>query len=32
MWREMHKTFWRGNVQQGNHLEDTGVDGRVILK
>jgi len=32
MWRDMPKTFCWGNVQQENHLEDTGVDCRIILK
>jgi len=24
--------FWWGNLREGDHLEDTGVDGRKILK
>jgi hypothetical protein len=24
--------FWWGGVREGNHLEDLGVDGRIILK
>ena len=28
----MHTGFERGNLRKGNHLEDPGVDGRVILK
>jgi len=24
--------FWRGNLQERNHLEDPGVDGRIILR
>jgi len=27
-----HKGFWWGNLKQGDHLADLGVDGRVILK
>ena len=28
---EQTKFLWR-NLREGNHLEDTGVDGRIILK
>ena len=28
----MHTEFWWGNVREGDHLEDLGVDGRLILK
>jgi hypothetical protein len=24
--------FWCGNIREGYHLEDSGVDGRIILK
>jgi hypothetical protein len=30
--REVHKGFWRGDVREGEHLGDPGVDGRIILK
>jgi hypothetical protein len=28
---EVHTGFWWGNLREGNHLEDPGVDGRIIL-
>jgi len=30
--REMHIRFWWKNLKVKHHLEDTGVDGYVILK
>jgi hypothetical protein len=29
---EVHKGFWWENLREGDHLEDPGVDGRIILK
>jgi hypothetical protein len=29
---EVHTGFWWGNLMERNHLEDLGVDGRIILK
>jgi hypothetical protein len=29
---EVHTGFWWGNLRKGDHLEDPGVDGRIILK
>jgi hypothetical protein len=28
----MHTGFWCGELREGDHLEDPGVDGRIILK
>ena len=28
----MHTGFWWGNLREGDHSEDPGVDGRMILK
>jgi hypothetical protein len=28
----MHTEFWWGNLREGYHLIDPGVDGRIILK
>ena len=28
----MHKWCWWGNRREGDHLEDAGIDGRIILK
>jgi hypothetical protein len=29
---EVHTGFWWGNLREGDHLEDPGIDGRIILK
>jgi hypothetical protein len=29
---EVHTGFWWGDLREGDHLEDRGVDGRIILK
>jgi hypothetical protein len=29
---EVYTGFWWGNVRDGDHLEDPGVDGRLIFK
>jgi len=29
---EVHREFWWGNLRQGDHLEDPGVDGRITIK
>jgi hypothetical protein len=28
---EVHKGFWWGVLSKGDHLEDPGIDGRIIL-
>jgi len=30
--REKHTGFWSGNLKERYHLEDTGIEGRIILK
>jgi hypothetical protein len=30
--REMHNIFWFGNLKERDHLEDLGVDVRIILE
>jgi hypothetical protein len=29
---ELYTGFWWGNLREGDHLEDRGRDGRIILK
>jgi len=29
--REVHTGFWWGNLRERDHLEDTGIDRRIIL-
>jgi hypothetical protein len=29
---EVHTGFWWGNLRESDHLEDPGIDGRIILK
>jgi hypothetical protein len=29
---EVHAGFWEGDLREGDHLGDQGVDGRIILK
>ena len=29
---EVHTGFWWENLREGGHLEDPGVDGKIILK
>jgi hypothetical protein len=29
---EVHAGFWYRNMKEGDHLEESGVDGRIILK
>jgi hypothetical protein len=28
----VHKSFWWGNLREGDHLDNTGVEGRIILR
>jgi hypothetical protein len=30
--REVHTGFWWGDLREGDHLGDPGIDGRIILK
>jgi hypothetical protein len=30
--REVHTGFWWGDLREKDHLENLGVDGRIILK
>jgi hypothetical protein len=30
--REVHTEFWWGDLREGDHLGDLGVDGRIMLK
>jgi hypothetical protein len=30
--REVHTGFWWGDLRERDHLEDLGIDGRIILK
>jgi hypothetical protein len=30
--REVHTGFWWGDLREGDHVGDPGVDGRIILK
>ena len=32
MGREVYSGFWWGNLKERDHLEDSGVDGRIILR
>jgi len=29
---ELHRRFWWGNLRERDHLEDPGLDGRIILR
>jgi hypothetical protein len=30
--REMHTGFWWGKLKESDHLDDLGLDGRIMLK
>jgi len=30
--REVHIRFWQGNQRKKDHIEDPGVDGRIIFR
>jgi hypothetical protein len=30
--REVHTGYWWGDLREGDHMRDSGVDGRIILK
>jgi hypothetical protein len=30
--REMHTGFWRGHLKETDHLEELGIDERIVLK
>jgi len=32
MYEELHTGFWCGNLRERGHLEDPGVEGKIILK
>ena len=30
--RSVYRVFWKGNLRERDHLEDRGVDGRIIVR
>jgi hypothetical protein len=32
IWGEVHAGFWWGNLEEIDHLQDIGIDGRLILR